>query len=94
MNTNDNSNLKIKTPPKLSISNEMCLDFVTPTSPSSNASMSPIMHVENNFINIPSKIPDYKSVELSEFDICGEYFKNVIVDEYEKKIRKISKSNK
>ena len=67
------------------ISNEMCLDFTTPVSPASNVSLSPIMKVEDNFIHIP--------YELTEFDICGEYFKNVVVDEYEKKIRQISKSN-
>jgi hypothetical protein len=91
--TNDTSKLKIIAPMN-SISNEMCLDFTAPVSPASNASVSPIIKSENNFINIPSKIPTYKAIELTEFDICGEYFQNVIVDEYEMKLRKLSpKSN-
>ena len=96
MNVKDSSNLKISTPKNF---NDICLDIVTSTSPSSNSpssntSLSPIMRIENNFINIPSKIELNKIEELTEFDICGEYFQNVIVDEYEKKIRKISKSYK
>jgi len=87
--TNDTSKLKIIAPMN-SISNEICLDFKAPVSPTSNASVSPIMKSENNFINVLSKIPTYNSVELTEFDICGEYFKNVIVDEYEMKLRKSS----
>jgi hypothetical protein len=77
MNNNTETNLKISKP---KISNEMCLDITTPTSPMTNESLSPNMQIEKKFISILN--------ELTEFDICGNYFKNVIVDEYEMKLRK------
>jgi hypothetical protein len=85
MDNTTETNLKI-TISKPKISNEMCSDITTPISPKSTASLSPITQVNNNFIFILN--------ELTELDICEDYFKNVIVDEYEMKIRKIAKSNK
>ena len=90
MNLNNESNqndLKIIVP-----KSPMCLDIIDTSSPTSNISLSPTLMKEDNPVVIFQKIHYYNANELSEFEIVGNWFKNVIVDELDMKQHKKSKN--
>ena len=89
-NESNQNNLKIAVP-----KSPMCLDIIDTSSPTSNISLSPLsptLMKENNPIVIFQKTHYYNIHELSEFDIVGNWFKNVIVDELDMKQHKKSKN--
>jgi hypothetical protein len=79
-NENTKNDLKITTP-----KNPMCLDIIDTSSPTSNISLSPIAMNENDKITMFKKTHYYNASELTEFEIVGDWFKNVIVDELDMK---------